>query len=244
MHYVCNAFAQAALMSVVALTVPLLHAYIAPVHVFAAGSIVRPGKPTYLLAAGVPVRRTPPTAMTSVDNRQVLAGLGTLGSGVLSGLYFIFSFCVMDALDAQPAASAISSMNAINVLIVNPPFVLFFLGTPLVCAWLLWSCVKEGIGSSLDNKFTTAGALVLLLGEFLLTPAVHVPKNDALAAYTLGSGSDVSVWADYYTAWTAWNHVRTLASIATVVLFSLALHFRATRLAAGPGAAARPTQMQ
>ena len=146
-----------------------------------------------------------------MDAGQLLLQAGVLGSGVLSGLYFIFSFCVMNVLNMQPPASAIS---AINRMIVNPSFMLFFTGTPLVCALLLRSCVKEGIGTSLDNKCTTAGALSLLVGEFLLTLAVHIPKNDALAAYTLGSGSDISVWADYYTSWTAWNHVRMLASIA------------------------------
>ena len=128
-------------------------------------------------------------------------------------------------------------MNAINTVIVNPPFMLVFMGTPIVCALLLHSAVKEGIGSSLDNKLTTAGALVLLLGEFLLTLAVHIPKNDALAAYT--GGSDVATWANYYTTWTAWNHVRMLASIAAMALLSSALHVRAARLAS----VVRPTQM-
>ena len=223
-------------MSVVALTVPLLHAYIAPVHVFAAGSIVRPGKPTYLLAAGVPVRRTLPKAMTSVDNRQVLAGLGTLGSGVLSGLYFIFSFCVMGALNAQPPAVAIQTMNTINTMIVNPPFLLVFMGTPLLCGYMLRNCVKEGLGSSAENSCTAAGAAVLLLGEFLLTLAVHIPKNNALAAHTVGSANDAVVWAEYFTSWTSWNHVRMAASMATTVLLSAAL---AVRERGG----ARPTQL-
>ena len=54
--------------------------------------------------------------MASVDNRQVLTGLGTLGSGVLSGLYFIFSFCVMDALNQQGPANAIA-----NICVDLPP---------------------------------------------------------------------------------------------------------------------------
>ena len=86
---------------------------------------------------------------------------------------------------------------------------------------------------------TAAGALVLLLGEFALTLGIHIPKNDALAAYALGSASDVATWASYYTSWTAWNHVRMAASMATVVLLSTALHLRATRLAT----VVRPTQM-
>ena len=150
-------------------------------------------------------------------------------TGLLSGLYFIFSFCVMQALNTQPPASAIATMNSINVAIVNPPFMLVFMGTPIVCALLLRACVKEGLGATLDNKCTAAGALVLLLGEFLLTLAVHIPKNDALAAYT--GGSDAATWAAYYTTWTPWNHVRMIASVATVLLLSSASHLRAARLA-------------
>ena len=138
----------------------------------------------------------------------------------------------MSSLNAQPPASAIATMNTVNTMIVNPPFMLFFMGTPLVCVALLRSCFKEGIGTSLDNKCTAAGALTLLLAEFLLTLIVHIPKNDALAAYAgIGSAADASVWDEYYTSWTAWNHVRMLASISTVVLLSLALQLRAARFA-------------
>ena len=85
-----------------------------------------------------------------------------------------------------------------------------------------------------------AGALVLLLGEFVLTLAVHIPKNNALAAYaSLGSADDAATWAHYYTTWTRWNHVRMLASMVTVILLSSALHKRGERLAT----IVRPTQM-
>ena len=53
------------------------------------------------------------------DANQLLLQAGVLGSGILSGLYLIFSFCVMGALDMQPPAAAIATMNAINVAIVN-----------------------------------------------------------------------------------------------------------------------------
>ena len=169
--------------------------------------------------------------MPSLDATQWLLHAGVLGSGVLSGVYFIFSFCVMKSLDAQAATSAIATMNAINVIIVNPFFSLFFFGAPIVCAALLGLSVKEGVGSSLDTKLTTAGALVLLIGELLLTGVVHIPKNNALSVYKPGQASDAAVWADYYTSWTAWNHVRGLASMVTVACLSYALQERAARLA-------------
>ena len=77
--------------------------------------------------------------MASCDVSTLMLQAGVLGSGVLGGLYFIFSFCVMKALNMQPPASAIATMNAINLVIVNPPFMLVFMGTPLVCAALLAS---------------------------------------------------------------------------------------------------------
>ena len=168
--------------------------------------------------------------MATLDAGGLLLQAGILGSGCLSGLYFIFSFCVMKALNAQPPASAIATMNSINLTIVNPAFLIVFMGTPIVCALLLRSAFKDGIGTSRDTAFTAAGALTLLLGEFVETIAIHIPKNDALAAYTLGT-SDAATWATYYKSWTAWNHVRMLASMVTVVLLSSAHQLRASRLA-------------
>ena len=162
---------------------------------------------------------------------------GIVGSGLLSGLYFIFSICVMPALNKQHPANAIQTMNDINVAIINAPFLLVFMGTPLACAYVLFRCVKEGVRSSPDHTLAAAGALLLLVGEFLLTAVVHVPKNDALAAYSTGSGNDASVWADYCTSWTSWNHVRMLASIATTFLLASALSLRGARLSAGAGPA-------
>ena len=37
---------------------------------------------------------------------------GTVGAAVLGGCYFIFSFCVMDALNAQGPANAIANICA------------------------------------------------------------------------------------------------------------------------------------
>jgi len=226
---------------------------VAPIHTALQASpqllavIARSGAPAVRLLCAVAHRLSPARflcqplkKMTSIDVGQLLLQAGVLGAGVLSGIYGIFSFCVMQSLNEQPAASAIATMNSINLIIVNPPLMLFFMGTPIVCALMLWSCFNEGLGASADNKLTIVGALTLLLGEFLLTLAVHIPKNNALAAYTpLGSASDVATWAQYYATWTAWNHVRMLASMITVVLLSSALHFRGERLAS----TVRPTQM-
>ena len=85
-----------------------------------------------------------------------------------------------------------------------------------------------GVGSSTDVALMFGGALTLIIGEFLETLVCHIPKNDALAAHK--GGNDADVWAKYYASWTAWNHVRMVASLATVVQFALALFYRGATL--------------
>ena len=73
-------------------------------------------------------------------------------------------------------------MNSINVVIVNPKFILAFMGTPLICCWLVAEALAVGVGSSTDVALMFGGALTLIIGEFLETLVCHIPKNDALAA--------------------------------------------------------------
>ena len=176
-----------------------------------------------------PVRKV----MAGFDRIRVGLVAGTVGAAILGGCYFIFSFCVMDALNQQGPSQAIRTMNSINVVIVNPKFIAAFMGTPLVCCWLVAESLAVGVGSSTDVALMFGGALTLIIGEFLETLVCHIPKNDALAAHK--GGNDAEVWAKYYASWTAWNHVRMVASLATVVQFSLALFYRGARLGGGYG---------
>ena len=57
----------------------------------------------------------------------------------------------------------------------------------------------------------------------MLTVAYHVPRNDALALVDASSVDAAEIWRRYATGWTAWNHVRTFTSLASAVLFIVAL---------------------
>jgi len=60
--------------------------------------------------------------------------LTLLGCGLMAGLFFIFSVCIMKALGQLPPEKGIAAMQFINVVIVNPLFMLVFLGTALTYA--------------------------------------------------------------------------------------------------------------
>jgi uncharacterized membrane protein len=51
----------------------------------------------------------------------------------------------------------------------------------------------------------------------------NVPRNNRLAKADPASTEGARVWTAYLREWTAWNHVRTIASAAATVAFILAL---------------------
>ncbi len=147
--------------------------------------------------------------------------VSALGSGLVGGVFFAFSTFVMNALAQRPQAEGIAAMQAINITVINPLFMLAFLGTAVACLIL-------GILSLLQwhppgTIYSLSGCLCYLIGTFLVTIACNVPLNDALATVDPDSAQGARVWANYLVNWTNWNHVRTVFALASTVLLTLAI---------------------
>lgn len=147
-----------------------------------------------------------------------------LGCAIFGGIMFAFSTFVMKALGSLPPAHGIAAMQTINIVIINPWFIMPFLGTVVTCAVMvgagLWRWPEAGAG------YWLLGGLLYIVGAFVVTMVFNVPRNDALAAVTPSSEEGARLWATYLSEWTAWNHVRTIAALAAVVVFMLALRAR------------------
>jgi uncharacterized membrane protein len=143
-----------------------------------------------------------------------------IGAGVVGGIFSAFSSFVMAALGRLPSAQGAAAMNAINVTVINPTFMMAFMGTTLVCLVLAGGSLfwwgRTGATLSL------AASLIYIVGCFGVTMVFNVPLNDQLAA--VAPAQEAALWSRYLDVWTAWNHVRTLASIASAILFSAALY--------------------
>lgn len=143
--------------------------------------------------------------------------LAALGSGLIAGAFFVFSVAVMRAFGRLPASEGMAAMQAINLVILNPMFLGVFMGTALVSATVaLFGIVRL---SEPGAKFLVAGGLLYIIGCFVVTIALNVPLNNALAAADTATQSGQDVWKNYLTNWTFWNHVRTVASLAATASF-------------------------
>lgn len=98
-------------------------------------------------------------------------------------------------------------------------FPAFFL-TPLALGATALTLRLRGFGEA--GFWFGAGAVAYLFGGLILTLAVNVPMNEALAATAVPEGLEEAreVWRAYSERWGFWNQVRTLASGAALALAS------------------------
>jgi len=154
---------------------------------------------------------------------QALTFITALGSGLLGGLFFVFSVCIMTALGRLSPPNGIAAMQSINVTILNGTFLTVFLGTALACAALILASFLSWTPSG--SMLALAGSLAFLVGITGVTMVFNVPMNNALDAVRPDSPEGAAVWQDYLSRWTMWNHVRTIAGLGASALLMVA--FRA-----------------
>ncbi len=139
----------------------------------------------------------------------------------MAGVFFIFSNTVMSALARLQPPQGIAAMQSINSIILNPLFFFAFFGTAatstLLAVSLLWRWQHPG------SVYLLFGSMLYLVGTILVTIVFNVPMNEALKTVEPESTEATPLWVRYLTKWTAWNHVRTVASFLGAVSFILAL---------------------
>ena len=150
----------------------------------------------------------------------VLAAATALGAAVNAGIFFAFSTFVGHALVRLPAPVGIAAMQSINREAPTAWFMGVFMGTGLLSV----AAVVVGIASWGDPwaAYLVAGGLSYLVA-IVMTMTYHQPRNLAFDRVDASRPDAASAWHAYFQPWTTWNHVRTFASVASAVLFTVAL---------------------
>lgn len=158
-----------------------------------------------------------------MDNKLVfgITYATAIGSGLMAGLFFMFSLFIMRALDRLPAPQGIAAMQSINKTIVNPIFVTVFVGVGVATVGLaIYGLISlEGA----VRWWLLAAAVAYGIGVFMLSGSYHIPRNDKLDTFDPNTAEAAKYWADYVKEWTAMNHLRAAASLATLGSLIMAL---------------------
>jgi uncharacterized membrane protein len=161
--------------------------------------------------------------MTDTYARTVVI-IAAIGAGVSAGVYFAFSTLVMGGIRRLTPSHAIGAMNGMNKAApASPLLMLVLFGTGVVCVLVLISGIQHRDDPAAGWRI--AGAVLFLIG-MLITIIYHIPHNEQLLKFDPTSADASTTWQRYYPSWIAWNHARTLTSLAGTVSLVLALRAR------------------
>lgn len=162
------------------------------------------------------------TADMNLSPVIVLTAIAALASAAMGGIFYAFSTFVMRGLNRTEPTEAFIAMRGINAEAnASPAFLLFFLGSALL-ALAVGIVALIGIGKP-GSWLLLAGAIFGVLG-FVVTMVFNVPLNNRLDRADIADAA--AQWQSYFTAWTAWNHVRTGTGFVGAALMLAGLAYR------------------
>ncbi|GAB3208703.1 DUF1772 domain-containing protein [Nocardia tengchongensis] len=156
--------------------------------------------------------------------------IATVTTGLLAGVFYAYACSVMIGLGKFDDKTFVEVMNKINVVIVNPVFMLSFLGS------LAFSILAGVFYLRSDLRpvliwIAVAAALNLL--SLIITSGFNVPLNNNLATATDAQGlvDFAALRKDFETPWLTGNIARALANTGalTALCWALVQHGRLSR---------------
>ena len=141
------------------------------------------------------------------------------GASLVTGLLFAFSNFIMRALAELQPEHGMFAMQQINEKIINPLFLVLFLGTPLLCLMIAGYCLLHL--NVTHSVFLLLGSIGYIIGPFGITMRCNVPLNNKLAVINPMEGADV--WNHYQTNWQHCNHVRTYIGLVSIIMLCIGL---------------------
>ena len=154
-----------------------------------------------------------------MDTKTLLLGASIVATGLMSGLWYGWAVSVIPGTRRVADSSYVETMQHINRAIINPAFIVPFLGIPIVIGAA--AVMQFRAGDARRGWLLAGAAAAYVVGVLGVTVSQNVPLNDALDAFDL-EGSDSQAIRDrretYETPWNRWHHARTIGNAVSFVL--------------------------
>lgn len=145
--------------------------------------------------------------------RSVIIIAAALAAGLQAGTYYIWACAIIPGVARADDRTFVTVLNHLNHAIVNPVFMLTFLGTPVLAA-------VAAVLADASSRPWVVVALVLSVATLVVTFAANIPLNNALDA---GADAPTAARAAFETGWQRWNRVRVATSAGALVALAVAL---------------------
>ncbi len=148
---------------------------------------------------------------------------GTVSSGLMAGLLYGWTVSVIPGLRRIPDSAYITTMQNINRAIINPAFIVPFMGLSVELTSGAISRFREG--ETRRGLLMAGAAATYAIGVVGVTIRRNVPLNNALDIFDSDSSSRSAIAArrhSYESSWNRWHYLRTVASVASFALAAAA----------------------
>lgn len=146
-----------------------------------------------------------------------------LWSAFEGGIFKAFSEFVMKGLANANPSSGIEVMQNINQTVLKTEFVASLFGITIFS--ITFAAYSFFVVEGWALVLIVAAAPTYVLSVFLVTIFGNVPMNNKLADLGHQSDQGVSYWSIYTRNWTRLNHLRTLGSFLTAMIYLMAAAF-------------------
>lgn len=145
--------------------------------------------------------------------------IAILLTGLSAGLFYAWQVSVIPGTKLVKDSTYIETMQKINRAIINPPFMLTFLGSLLIqtiSVFLYWN-------TGVSLWFILAGTLMYGAGTVMVTVLGNVPLNDALDELYLNDLSKEKISKERQEYEIPWNRLHLIRTGFSVFSFMLLL---------------------
>ncbi len=160
---------------------------------------------------------------------DVLLGTSIIATGLMSGLWYGWTASVIPGTRRVADTNYIDTMQNINRAIINPAFIIPFMGIPLLLGVAAFLQFRSG--DTRRGWLLVSATATYVIGVLGVTVGGNVPLNDALDAFDLTGSNDQSIGSrrhSYETPWNRWHYLRTVANVGAFALTAAAALVAAT----------------
>ncbi len=147
--------------------------------------------------------------------------IAVLLTGLSAGFFYAWEVSVIQGTKLISDKSYLETMQSINRAIINPAFLLIFMGSMIVLAASSYLQYKGGV--NLSFWFILSATVVYVIGTFGVTMGGNVPLNEALDALNLNTTGAEELRNFRMAYEVKWNKLHTIRTLFSVISFTLSL---------------------
>jgi uncharacterized membrane protein len=149
--------------------------------------------------------------------------LAAVTTALMAGLFYAWSVSVMPGIARLPDSGFLSAMQEMNRAILNPLFLLCFMGAALLLPAAAFLQYSQPVSGRFWLLLLASAAY--LIGVLGVTMAGNVPLNNMLDAYQVQTATAqelAKMRQDFEGPWNRLNNIRTVCVTLSVTLVIVA----------------------